>query len=555
MKIKVNSYHRKCTSLPLHRELPGQWICPECHIPDPSKYGSLDGGAKSCMEWFSISDLSNLRHATDKCQQTLRSKYNNVLFIIVGGYVFKKVKDSNELPGCCIEYSNPPIPLSQKELFSLLKELGLDVCSQWPWSQIQFNPLVIFPEFAKTALSPEHQFFKSQATLYYRSHVTNPTYFNPLAYSNSYRNAQYPTEANILPKNLGWNGSLDLGLLSFDPSYCLSLFTCTNSKDDLAICKNYFFEYIKPVKDYLIRLEHSLSKAYLLAEDWGINEDKSTWSTKVKDAQSVMRLAQLLRELICSTNSRAFKDAWNRSDSDKIRDYGCNPVQNNRNQFISFKNSSHSLELEIADRVWLRKINPLTKERQQGNMHQQIGRKGKIKLNPCTNTGLKPDPPPSLTNASSDFVPQDQSYTEVVTGPEENRNRRRSSRAKSSPSSNGVFNPISRLKNDDSIFKIEFSNKRERLNQFWPLLDKAFEKQMHWQICGRKPYPPKGTLPRILTKTIARRGGIIYAPRMFYSPKHEVVQVCTNFTPLLIALLFSHLNDYIKAIVCSELDG
>ena len=52
------SYHRRCIDVPEHRDLgEGRWICPECAMPDPAKFGTLNGGCKSEMEWFTMHDL------------------------------------------------------------------------------------------------------------------------------------------------------------------------------------------------------------------------------------------------------------------------------------------------------------------------------------------------------------------------------------------------------------------------------------------------------------------------------------------------------------------
>ena len=55
----VSSYHRGCLDMSLGQVLPdGKWLCPECHLVDPAKYGPLRGGRKASLDWFSVDDIS-----------------------------------------------------------------------------------------------------------------------------------------------------------------------------------------------------------------------------------------------------------------------------------------------------------------------------------------------------------------------------------------------------------------------------------------------------------------------------------------------------------------
>ena len=54
----IASYHCKCTGLASEGSLPeGIWLCPECRIPNPSKFGPLYGGSKAELDWFSMKDF------------------------------------------------------------------------------------------------------------------------------------------------------------------------------------------------------------------------------------------------------------------------------------------------------------------------------------------------------------------------------------------------------------------------------------------------------------------------------------------------------------------
>jgi PHD-finger len=56
------SFHRKCLSMSERAELPdGKWLCPECAIVDPANFGTLWGGRKAAVDWFTIEDIETAR--------------------------------------------------------------------------------------------------------------------------------------------------------------------------------------------------------------------------------------------------------------------------------------------------------------------------------------------------------------------------------------------------------------------------------------------------------------------------------------------------------------
>ena len=59
------SYHRKCLSLSDRAELPhGKWLCPECTIVDSANFGSLWGGKKASVDWFTVDDIQTVNLTT-----------------------------------------------------------------------------------------------------------------------------------------------------------------------------------------------------------------------------------------------------------------------------------------------------------------------------------------------------------------------------------------------------------------------------------------------------------------------------------------------------------
>lgn len=56
----VSSYHRSCIDMRQNEVLPeGRWLCPECVLVDPARHGSLRGGRKSSLDWFTVEDIKS----------------------------------------------------------------------------------------------------------------------------------------------------------------------------------------------------------------------------------------------------------------------------------------------------------------------------------------------------------------------------------------------------------------------------------------------------------------------------------------------------------------
>ncbi|CAJ1942928.1 unnamed protein product [Cylindrotheca closterium] len=54
------SYHKECIGMKPTEELPeGEWLCPECQVADPSKFGPLYGGQKASVDWVRVRDVSS----------------------------------------------------------------------------------------------------------------------------------------------------------------------------------------------------------------------------------------------------------------------------------------------------------------------------------------------------------------------------------------------------------------------------------------------------------------------------------------------------------------
>ena len=60
------------------------------------------------------------------------------------------------------------------------------------------------------------------------------------------------------------------------------------------------------------------------------------------------------------------------------------------------------------------------------------------------------------------------------------------------------------------------------------ILNKSYGKEMHWPLCGRRFFPPSGSLPSYVVKRLVRNAGMKPAPFMMYASKFEVSQPCVS---------------------------
>jgi hypothetical protein len=154
----VLAFHRECIDLTKHQPLPeGKWLCPECMLVDPAKFGPLQHGRKCALDWFSEDDL---RHASfldfssteaDRVVVLAEPRLERILpyphkeskskdgpqFLCVHGFVFQR-------PG--LESSKPDVPLQSIELKELMNAWGSGTCGWWPLSHI---PMKISPYFER----------------------------------------------------------------------------------------------------------------------------------------------------------------------------------------------------------------------------------------------------------------------------------------------------------------------------------------------------------------------------------------------------------------------
>jgi hypothetical protein len=350
----TSSYHTLCLGMTQASRIPeGKWVCPECRIADPCKFGSLRGGKKSSVDWFSASDLlaaekfkgetfsfppspptldSSLNFAYPYLERsTVNEKVNAITgglasipdggtyipstgvdgieFLIVGSFVFTRSRDGEVVEK--LETAQPAsiLPLRQDKLADWLFKLGPAMGSMWPFAQIPQNPREIWNGKSLNA-----------------SHIPSTLYFatldshDPSFYWSQYRKAPLPKSmkagAGAQSASLS---ELENEFAAVDTNKLSGVLTRDMQFDgEIARelkCSVSLFDPYHVITSFLTRLEGSLRKAGLLDASWGTrNNDFKTdvWTTNVKRCRSIPRLAFLLVKLVDAMHLRCFVDEWHR---------------------------------------------------------------------------------------------------------------------------------------------------------------------------------------------------------------------------------------------------
>lgn len=310
----IRSYHRQCIGMAPGAPLPeGKWLCPECTTVDPARFGTLRGGQKGSLDWFSLSDIEE-RDAEEEMPRTYQMK--NVEFLVVHGFVFARqasdkcdeLSSSNGNSDGRDRAPNQYLPLAQKDLYRLLQSIGPNIASRWPFSQIPLDP----PKLWMNVYKPE----RTQQMTRYFAHRES---FDPCFQLNLYRLAP-------LPLSMQSKGSNKTILLLSDYETQCSVADMRNlsqalSRDmskDVEIARHLnsntlLFNPYEMIANYLVGLETSLRRGCLLDEDWAIRNgvhDPQRWHREVRQCRSIKKLATKLVGLIDACHSRAFLEGW-----------------------------------------------------------------------------------------------------------------------------------------------------------------------------------------------------------------------------------------------------
>ena len=513
----VASYHRECINIPLSRiESPDHWYCHECNILDSSKFGSLQGGQKRSLDWFTIDDLelNNKEEATYHCQspsmcvdlhiERCSILLKSVEFLIVHGYVFARDKQtknkvaiesiltnispdiqSNESP----KHDNSPTPLTPKELFSLLSCLGPSICTQWPWAQIPFNPEIFHFEWAKcqNMVTDENSRLMALSKQRYNLYICKADSFNPNQYCNAYQKA--PLHGHIL-KAIGKKKiKLNTNVLSVD-NVIVGNNDLSRDVAFVQLLRNGHYDQFKPIRAYMTCLEIQLSRSMLLHEFWGLrnkSRDLNWWSNCIKKSKCVETLGKLLVRLIDDTNPRAFVQEWNLLPGNVSDDHSNHSDEVRHYSNLGLEWTENEAKLR---RKWERCSKNDILSLLENKSASRVDRKGKKKM------------------INSSTVETKELKVQITC--EENLINDSKSRRKTDR-----YNSI----NITSCSANELQRYRIRQLEKETVVD---EMQVHWPMAGRKLFEPQGSIPQPTVKWLGRNGGTKRIPLVTYTNKFEI---------------------------------
>ena len=342
-----SSYHSYCLGMETGQNLPeGKWLCPECSIVDPSNYGSLHGGQKGSLDWFSLEEIEKSSkyqlqnypsnslvssvfypNTTTQVATTMNpyggpidnsqsqthsetgktlhgSKWKDRQFIVVHGFVFcRETAAEGRLSFEALKSSKPYLSLTKGDVEGLISETDNTLLKAWPLAQIPQATMSSSWKFPSVK-----QYFASKESIdpfVYR----NKYYGAPLSIMTKLGSAQnmvksmyktFETECN--KPNTAMISEVLTQDFSFDSKICASL----NTRKGL-------FDPFKVLKGYMLKLEHTLKRSCMVNEFWEGGRFKSRgelWISRVEEAQSIRALSRLLLKLVNAMHPKAFSPGW-----------------------------------------------------------------------------------------------------------------------------------------------------------------------------------------------------------------------------------------------------
>jgi hypothetical protein len=346
----VASYHRQCIGMSVKEALPdGKWLCPECQLVDPTNFGSLRGGRKASLDWFTIDDMETAIERSKHVEpgvvdlvdgpekqpsepskgneskeasqprdssQPQDSPVKGFELLVIHGFIFCRPKDRQAtVADKALKPDEPEVPLHYDHLGRMLQAVGLEKFRSWPLGQVPMR------------VPPPGDRFPSK-----RQYFWDPCSFDPTMYNNKYKDAPIP-----LTMKAG-QGSLNSNLFhaSFEtecsavPNYQIAEAlgrdtTLDKYVSECLLFDNNFHDPFKSAKSYMIRLETQLRRACLLDEFWEVGKNRARndiWIANVQKCKSVNRLARLFVKLVNRIHLRAFSEAWFHNPHSRNSDKG-----------------------------------------------------------------------------------------------------------------------------------------------------------------------------------------------------------------------------------------
>jgi hypothetical protein len=336
------SYHRECIGMSKYSLPEGRWLCPECTHVDPAKFGTLHGGRKSALEWFTSFDLARAAACKSNAsaeeyaigqnhpQQDLR-KESGPEALVVHGFVFSRnLTNDTGVQSYSSETEEKILPLNNDRLKRFAASLGPRGLSHWPLEQIPVNPRLLW---ANPLLSVGTSYFPTSDT------------FDPSLYQSRYRKAPPPPPMNKVGDAHLSDYESQCGSASL---YALSARLSREMSSDGAIAKALrggvdLFDPYQMIRSYALDLEKKLVKASLIDAAWGTRNTKGnidSWSASVRKCISIPRLAKLVLKLVDAAHPRAFLEAWYHVAGAKHHDPSSAKISVDKEQPVYFQLSS-----------------------------------------------------------------------------------------------------------------------------------------------------------------------------------------------------------------------
>lgn len=381
----TSSYHTLCLGMAQSTRIPeGKWVCPECRLADPCKFGSLRGGKKSSVDWFTAQDLVaaekfkgqphaavydyivgsthpfpdrnsfrlNALPGSGLSSSLILRGDDKIEFLVVGSFVFLRSRSVDDVQSLGNPLSTKLLPLGQDNLARWLMKLGPEIGSMWPFAQIPQNPREIWDGSSLVSCHVP-------STLYFATLDSH----DPSFYWSQYRKAPLPKSMKAgAGAQSATLSELENEFVAVDTNR-LSGVLSRDMQFDGAISRELkhstrLFDPYHVISSFMIRLEGSLRKAGLLDELWGTRNSSfrtDMWAQNVKRCRSIPRLAILLVKLVDATHPRCFIEEWHKTPGNT------KPIESSTSNTVSSLSARRfnlpkdwSAEAELLRRKWER---------------------------------------------------------------------------------------------------------------------------------------------------------------------------------------------------------
>ncbi len=385
----TSSYHSYCLGMETGQNLPeGKWLCPECTIIDPSNYGSLHGGQKGSLDWFTLEEIEkssryldqnypsnslvssvftpmmpnstsqmgttvnpygglidNGQHKThsESVRTMSASKWKERQFIILHGFVFCRQLSEARVSFEAMKSSKPYLSLTKGDVEGFISQTDNTLLKAWPLVQIPHLTMSSSWKFPSVK-----QYFASKESI------------DPFLYHNKYHGApismmtklgsahnmvklmykSFETECNKP------NTALISEVLTQDFSFDSKIAASLNTRTGL-------FDPFQLLKGYMLKLEHTLRRSCMVNEFWEGGRFKSRgeiWISRVEEARSIQGLSRLLLKLVNAMHPKAFLVNWFHSHVGKNADIDSSESERNYQALPK----DWSVEKEKLKRKWER---------------------------------------------------------------------------------------------------------------------------------------------------------------------------------------------------------